>query len=1038
MRTSLRRERRLIALSLSWALVMAPAFAQSFSVAEIGAGPRGDTANGEHEPGRLSSSGGRYLVFDSTAPDVVADAVDVNAGPDVFLYDQVGDTITLVTHAANDANRAVGGIAGAISADGRYVLYVGGSRDLVAGEVVRPPSNNVYLYDRTTNSSVLVSHEVGSLLTPAGNSDGFQLSADGRFVLYQSRAQTLVSGFVDFNGIGSPDLFLFDRDTGANVLVSGHEGSPTETANLGSEAVAISADGAWALFTSSANDIVAGLTDSNGGDDIYLYGRTSGTSVLVSRALGNPVQTANDVPLPGALSGDGRYVFYGTDATNVRAGVVDGNGQRDLFVFDRLDGQSTLVTHAPGSANTTQNGNARAKAISTDGRFVAFESSSTNIVAGVVDGNNQDDCWSTDLLTDTTILVSRSSAAANVTANGRCELRAVGADGRYLGVLTRATDVVAGVTDANGLDDVFLFDRVAGTSVLVSHAGGLPGVTSNNISNLNLGSISTDGAAVTWTTRATDFLSGIDDRNGADDVLVFDRASGTSALATRSRRASRIAMATAAFDLTPNGRWLTFISDSPLAGTIDANGATDAFLYDRDNRRHFLLSTQVGSTTAAANNVSFPGALTPDGNWVTLQSTATNLVAGVTDGNGSADAFLRDRGSGATTLVSHAAGSTTTTANGLSSPCAISDDHRYVVFLSYASNIVAGQSDANGNGDIFVQDRVAGTTTLVTHAAGSTTTTGNFGSNCAGGTPDGRWILYRSGATNLVPGFVDASNANYVFVYDRTSNSSTLVSHAAGTSTTSANGTADPIAISVDGRWIAFNSRGTNLVAGQADGNGADDAFLYDRVGDTTILLSRNATSAQATGAGQSLAVDMTADGSRVLLRTDATDLLAGVLDLNGRSDAYLYERSNGARTLVSHRFDASAATADCTSQPDAISADGSRVVFTSSASDVVDGIQAGFPYPGCDFLVGSDGRSVYVFDTVGGVATLVSHAYDDPLRTGNRYSVNGDEISADGSVLAFASKAGDLVTDMIDGNQTEDAFLASSGTMLFADDFEN
>lgn len=1026
--------------ALASALAGRAASAQPFDLTQVGAGPRGDTANGEHEPARLSSADGRYVVFDSSAPDLVADAVDVNGRPDVFLYDRVEDSITLVTHRADDANRAVGGIAGEISADGRWLVYIGGSRDLVAGVVDRPPSNNTYLYDRTTNSSVLVSHEAGAPLAPAGNSNGIQLSADGRFVLYQSGAQTLVPGFVDHNFSGTPDVFLFDRDTGTNVLVSSAAGTSTETANDRSDPVALSPNGAWILIASAASDLVAGLADGNGADDVYLYSRASGTNVLVSRALGSPTQTANDFALAHGVSDDGR-VLYSTDATNVRAALVDTNADSDVFVFDPATGQSTLVTHAPGAPNTTQNGGARGWAFSPDARFVAFETGATNVLAGVVDGNNQRDCYSIDLATDTTVLVSRSALAANVTANGRCQSRAaVGSDGRYLAYLTSATNVLAGVVDANDRDDVYLFDRTTGTTALASHAAGIASTTADDQANLNAGSVSADGAWVTYTTRARNAIADVNDLNGADDVLLYERDTGTSRLVTRSARAARVATPGVVFDATPNGRWLTFVSDQAIAGTADANATTDAFLYDRDNRRLALLSVRAGTTTDAANGATTPGAITPDGNWITLQSAATDLVAGTSDGNSAFDAFLRDRSTGTTTLLSHAAGSATTTANDLSTPCAISDDHRYVVLLSHATNLVAGQSDANAGGDLFVLDLATGATTLATHATASATTAANEGSSCAGSSPDGRWLVYRSGATNLVPGFVDAGNTDNVYLYDRTSGTSQLVSHAAGSATTGANGSSDPVAISTDGRWIAFDSRGTDLVAGTSDSNGVDDVFLYDRIANASMLVSRNGSSAQVAASGASHAVAMSADGSRLLLRTDASDLLAGVNDLNGRSDAYVYDRGTGARTLVSRHVGMAGATADCASLPGALSADGNRVVFASNASDLVAGALPGVTYPGCEFLIGDQAMSVYVFELDSGTATLVSHAFDDPLRTGNASAVvaSRNAISADGSVFAFISRASDLVTDMIDGNEANDAFIAAlPRPLLFADDFE-
>ncbi|HVS01122.1 MAG TPA: hypothetical protein VMW27_31180 [Thermoanaerobaculia bacterium] len=172
---------------------------------------------------------------------------------------------------------------------------------------------------------------------------------------------------------------------------------------------------------------------------------------------------------------------------------------------------------------------------------------------------------------------------------------------------------------------------------------------------------------------------------------------------------------------------------------------------------------------------------------------------------------------------------------------AVSADGRYIAFASPAVNLIPGQSDTSDGLDVFLHDRVAGTMVLVSHLP----ILGNLMSG--GGTShqpsisaDGRWVAFVSTA-HLSSNEPDTPNSKDIFLYDRTNGGVVKVSSWDGTGpASSVLDSYDPV-ISADGNWIAFVSHRTNLVTGQSDVNGASDIFLYDRAGDTTILVSRAA-----------------------------------------------------------------------------------------------------------------------------------------------------------------------------------------------------
>jgi Tol biopolymer transport system component len=357
----------------------------------------------------------------------------------------------------------------------------------------------VYVRDRLRGTTELVS--VGPDGRGAG---GFfpSISADGRFVAFWSFATNLVAD--DTNG--SADVFVYDRET--STIVRASVDSSDAQASNHSFFPALSADGRFVAFESSAPDLVAG--DGNGFSDVFIRDLEGGTTERVS-VDSSGAESDGDSGL-AAISGDGRFVAFESVATNLVAN--DANGKRDIFVRDR-DSGTTAIASVDSSGNEGD-GDSRAAAISSDGRFVAFESAATNLVAG--DTNGKHDVFVHDRDDGTTVRVSVDSAGDQ--ADGDSFNPSISADGALVAFVSSSPHLVP--DDTNGSDDVFLRDRTATTTERLSVDSA--GLQSNGQSADAW--ISADGSRIAFGSTATNLVQ--DDTNGAWDVFVRERAGGTS------------------------------------------------------------------------------------------------------------------------------------------------------------------------------------------------------------------------------------------------------------------------------------------------------------------------------------------------------------------------------------------------------------------------------------------------------------------------------------------------------------------------------
>lgn len=406
-----------------------------------------------------------------------------------------------------------------------------------------------------------------------------------------------------------------------------------------------------------------------------------------------------------------------------------------------------------GSSGFQANGFSQLPAISEDGRFVAFESFASNLVAH--DTNRSVDIFVRDRLVGRTTRVSVSDRGTQ--GNARSHGASISDDGRFVAFSSSATNLVSG--DSNGVDDVFVHDRTTRRTTRVSLSG--DGMEGNQRSDM--AQISADGRVVAFDSHASNLVAG--DRNEDVDVYVRELQSGvTSRVSVSSTGGEGAGWAPA---LSSDGRLIAFRSAASLVPE-DSNGFDDVYLHDRET--HVTTRVSVSSDGAQANSRSDAGvpAISGNGSFVIFGSFAWNLVPG--DVNQTSDAFVHNVQTKETSFASATMQGAQADGSSYTHSDSISRDGRYLAFTSGATNLAAG--DTNGILDVFVYDQLSGERTRVSVA------TGGGQANAVSAGPalngDGHFVAFTSIASNLVPR--DTNKRDDVFVHDRLTGETTRVS----------------------------------------------------------------------------------------------------------------------------------------------------------------------------------------------------------------------------------------------------------------------
>ncbi len=658
------------------------------------------------------------------------------------------------------------------------------------------------------------------------DSVGAKISRNGRWVAFISSATNLVTG--DSNE--RSDVFVRDRLLGTTQRIS-LRNDRTQFSEGGVTEVAISANGRFVAFVVETS---SGFQKNEGG--LYVRDLLRGTTKRL-------IATSDGEPYPGSISisGDGQriaYSLYEQSATQVH--VVD-----RLTSAIQLVSVSRLGTVRPESSSGCM--------ISENGRFVVFESEA----AGLVEGGEtmQGGVFIRDLLKNTTQRVDLANDGS--APGGSADSASISADGRFVAFRSLASNLSPPDSPSPSTGPgYFVRDLRTGQTqpVVVALDGNQP-QGPERIAPL----VSNDGRYVAF----QHFVSNLVPRDGnsAPDLFLRDTRTNTTELLTRrhpglpsATSLSYYGSVSSALSLNTDGSQVLFTSASTTL-TPDLIGSPpyqfDPKLFIRDlkspgdiehlsfttystsvsrNGRFVLFETydslvpedtQYGpywyvldreTGTYTRVNLSNDGsrvesfiasqnALSDDGRYVVFQSSASNVVA--EDTNGQCDIFVRDLLQGTTTRVSVA--SDGTEANGYSDIASLSLDGRFVVFASTADNLVP--DDHNRTFDVFVHDQFLGTTERVSvNSDGQEGDSYSFSPLISG---DRRCVAFRSYSTNLANGLV---SSDQIYWHDRLTGATQLISVTHGLP-----GWASLNSISNDGRFVVFESGDSNFVAGDTN-----------------------------------------------------------------------------------------------------------------------------------------------------------------------------------------------------------------------------
>ena len=406
-------------------------------------------------------------------------------------------------------------------------------------------------------------------------------SADGRYIAFSDASSDLVPG--DNNN--KIDVFVKDIVTNTTTRVSvstqGVEG------NDDSNEPELSSDGRYVVFSSYASNLVA--NDNNNGEDIFVHDMQLGTTTLVSSDTGgviNPNWLFAEYP---SFSADGRYVTFST---------IEKSGPGQVYRKDLQTGETDVVSS--DSTGIRGNNSSMDSGMSTDGRYIAFDSFATNLVAGNPNGGNGD-IYLKDMQTGITELISVGSGGGMFQYGVALS---VSESGRYVVFSSGYEHMISGETTGN-IINVFLRDRQNGITTLVSRS--IDG-TDAGTQNYN-GKISSDGRFVAFDSDATNLVAG--DGDGHNDLFLYDVNSATMKLISRDVYGSEIYSGNllVSGNFSYGGKFITFVSDGsyvvPNVQSSQLNAYVTAVDSDAGPLDHIAISPSTNQSIKSGQSLQF-------------------------------------------------------------------------------------------------------------------------------------------------------------------------------------------------------------------------------------------------------------------------------------------------------------------------------------------------------------------------------------------------------------------------------------------------
>jgi Tol biopolymer transport system component len=402
-----------------------------------------------------------------------------------------------------------------------------------------------------------IASPVTSLGAPGnGASTTPSISGDGSLIVYASSATNLV------DGVTGEQIYLHDRGSNQVSLVSGDNSAASIPGNGPSSSPVISVDGQAVAFVSQATNLLAPLIPSVTGQQVYVTDSATG---LISLASRNNSGTAGDGNSSApSISADGRFVAFASLSTNLVPGV---SGQH-VYLHDRQTNQTSLISQS--SEGAVGGGNSSAPSISSDGRFVAFVSLSSNLVSGV----SGQQIYLRDTQANQTTLLSQNSDG--VTGNGESSSPSISSSGPFVkvGFSSVSTNLVSGVTGSQ----IYLRDTQAGATTLVSKDNNVAPNPGNGPSSES--EISSDGRYVVFASQATNLLAPGTPSVAGPQIYLRDTIGNVTSLISQDN--SGIPATAGSSNLSPvvttNGAFVAFVSSATNLVATPPAGATDVYV----------------------------------------------------------------------------------------------------------------------------------------------------------------------------------------------------------------------------------------------------------------------------------------------------------------------------------------------------------------------------------------------------------------------------------------------------------------------------
>lgn len=854
--------------------------------------PVGGQSNNHSYSANLSADG-RYVVFVSESTGFVPN--DTNMVRDLFLYDTQTCQYERVSDAL-DGTQANGMVETfAISSDARYIAFTTWATNLIPGDTVNN-ALNVYVRDRQLGTLIRIRAYDGS--EPLSSLEYPSMSADGRYIAFQSAAWNLIPG--DTNE--RQDIFVYDRQT--NSLERIWEGYDGQQSNGFSEKPRIAAEGRYVVFASNATNWVSGEPIDTQ-YDLYRYDRQSGVVQRVNVAAnGSLVASPSQHVRP---SGDGEYILFGAQSNGMFNPPIN-DLQVRIIRRDMVAAQNQLVSQTSDGIPT--NASSFVNYLSPNGRWALYSTESAQFHSG--DTNGAWDVIVRDMQTGTSRLVSMT--AGGIVGNADSFDGVISADGRYVTFFSDASNLVPG--DTNNKTDVFLVDlnqlpipptsTPTPTSTFTNTPTQTLTPTNSRTPTQTLSPTHTRTATETFTPTATFTASNTplatNTFTPVPNQCPFDplqqinqRASGQAPNGTGGNGAVEDELA-----ISDDGRFIAFRSDSSDLVPGDTNNRPDIFVYDRLSCA--LERVSVSSTGVEGTGFTYFPDISGNGRFVSFMS---NSVYTTLDTNGQYDTYVRDRWTGQTFLGS-AKLDGTSAGGGAGS---FSQDGRYLLFRSISPGVAP---NSGGNCSVIVRDLFFGGATCYTVIAPFILNLRLSG--------NGRYIVFSSD-TLLSPS--DSGQLYDVYRIDRDQPGAApqLISQSIlGIGGDQDSGRQQKTDISYDGRQIVFESKATNLV--EYDGAANFDVFVWDE--NQTPRISRvSVTSGGMPSFGESWYPSISNNGRYVAFRSSLA-LTSETASSGYVYRNYVHDRVTGLTRLVTYNNSLQPSTGD---RP-VISGDGQVVAF--------------------------------------------------------------------------------------------------------------